>query len=219
MFKNTLIAMTALLMSSSLLAGTAKLETGGSITTMEYRGAGLLRMSGQYDGYMLHRDGKLFMVSGPPGRQMVIDAAAAFKMAGGMMPATGPNPVKLNSFSNSGRSETVAGIPGEVWDINYQDEKGNTQQRELVLSKDSRAREYSEAMYQMTRTMFRITGKDPAQAEVLSKELRDKGLGILRFGSEMKVLDLSGNDVPESRFALPSAPMQMPNFGNFQLQR
>lgn len=209
------LAVVAMLAGGSAWAGVAVLKSGKDVMQMEYVGDNLLRMGSGRDGYMVFRDGKIYMVSGEPGQETVIDAGAAFQMMRGMMPDTQPSASRVNSMTNTGRKETVAGIVGEVWSVSYVDENGKPQQGEFVLSGDKRARELRNAMHGMSRAFLKLAGKDPSQADVMVNELKQRGKGILRFNDEMTVTSLSGERVASSRFDLPAEPMAMPNMQGF----
>ncbi len=209
------LAIVAMLFGGSAWAGVAVLKSGKDVMQMEYVGDNKLRMGTGRDGYLVHRDGKVYMVSGEPGQETVIDAGAAFQMMRGMMPDTQPNASRVNSMQNTGRKETVAGIVGEVWSVSYVDENGKTQQSEMVLSGDKRARELRNAMHGMSRAFLKLAGKNPADADVMVNELKQRGKGILRFGDDMTVTSISGQNVASSRFDLPAEPMAMPNMQGF----
>lgn len=209
------LAVIAMLAGGSAWAGVAVLKSGNDVMQMEYVGDNLLRMGVGRDGYMIFRDDKIYMVSGEPGQETVMDAGAAFQMMGGMMPETQPHASGVNSMKNTGRKETVAGITGDVWTVSYVDDQGKTQQTDMVLSGDKRARELRNAMHGMTRAFLKLAGKDPGQADVMVNELKQRGKGILRFGNDMTVTSLSGERVASSRFELPAEPMSMPNMQGF----
>ncbi len=209
------LALVAMLAGGSAWAGVAVLKSGKDVTQIEYVGDNMLRMGTGRDGYMVFRDNKIYMVTGEPGQETVMDAGAALQMMQGMVPDTQPNASRVNSMSNTGRKENVAGIVGEVWSISYVDGNGQPQQSEMVLSGDKRARELRNAMHGMSRTILQLTGKDPAQADVMVNELKKRGKGILRFDDDMTVTSVSSERVASSRFDLPAEPMAMPNMQGF----
>lgn len=211
-YRHLLMGVLALGFAGAAQAGMASIQNEGGISQLEYRGAQYLRMATDAEGYMLHRDGRLYMVQGRPGQETVMDAGAMLQMFRGAMPDTGPQPQRIESLEPTGASETVAGISGEVWSLKYVDDKGRNQQTDLVLSKDARARELSEAFNGFSLTMLRLSGEDTAPAERMMAELKKKGRGILRYGNEMKVTYLSGDQIASSRFELPVEPMAMPDF-------
>lgn len=208
------LAMSFVVVGANVTAGTATIESDGERNTLEFRGEEYLRMQTDRDGYMLHRNGTLYVVSGAEGEETVIDASAAMKMFGGMMPDVGPSATGVHSLRNTGRRETVAGVKGEVWIADYTDEEGR-HQVEMVLSKDAAAREMRDAMMGFMRSMIKASGSNSDQADEMFEQLRKRGYGYLRVGNDMKVVALSGKKIDKGRFALPAEPMQMPSLGNF----
>ena len=209
------IAIPLLALNTSItLAGTATIESEGELSQLEYSGQQYLRMGTDRDGYMLHREGQLYIVSGDQGNETVIDASAAMQMFGSMMPEMGPSASGVHSLRNTGRKETIAGINGEVWIVDYSDEDGR-HQVEMVLSKEAAVREMRDALTGFARSVIHTTGANPDQANEVFNALQKRGYGYLRIGNEMKVVALSGEKVDKRRFVLPAEPMQMPNLSNF----
>lgn len=197
------------LAASTAMAGTAQIESGGQITTMEYRDGGLLRMGVSDESYMLVRDEKLYMVNGTPGQEMVIDASAVLGAIGSMVPEIAPTASEVVSIDKTGRRETVAGIPGEVWIFHYTDADGVEQSEEMVVSSDPRAAEFRDAMQDFGRSMMITMGQDPDAVGAMDDTLDTEGVGMLRVGDSMKVVSISRDTVSESRFELPAAPTDM----------
>jgi len=52
----------------------------------------------------------------------------------------------------------------------------------------------------------------------MDERLNEMDAGVLRYGSEMIVTSLSGEDIAAERFALPAAPMDMQGLGNMLRQ-
>lgn len=214
--RQTFILTAALLASASVAqAGTATIMGQGSSrpSTLEYRGADKLRMATDAQGYLLNRDGKLYMVQGSQGKETVIDAGNMLGKFGASTPK-GPNPSKIISLKKTGQSEKVAGIKGEVWSMRFVDSDGKQQDTDLVLSKDARVRELRDAMHGFTLALLGNDANGVAAAERMITELKQRGRGILRFGSDMTVTEITGTKVAKSRFELPAEPMAMPDFSS-----
>ena len=204
-----------LLASASALAGTAVIEAGSGEdiqrVDLEYR-PGLLRMQpqGMEEGTMIARDGKVYTV----GQGMVIEISSAMGMMADQLSnttSTGPDDVRrFVGFNNTGRRETVAGVGGEVYVLQYEDGNGKLVSEEMVVSKDAKARQLSEAMEDMTNSM-RAAMKKSETAEERKLAAALKGYGVLRFGQDFRVVSLSDKTPPTSRFELPAAPTQMPD--------
>jgi hypothetical protein len=204
------IAVALTLSSFPVLAGGwARIASTGEEMKLEYRGA-RLRMSvgGQgEDAYMLIRDGKIYSVSG----DMVIDAGSMMQAFGGQTKTPGDSLARFHALEATGRSETVAGISGEVHVLDFTDHDGRRQQKDVVLSEDDRVVALQEAFLRMTKTMAEATGTDTGGAADLEAAL--DGRGVLRMGNEMRVTEISGETPAAERFELPSEPKSMGDFG------
>lgn len=209
--------------------GKAVLESGEAEdkvqSSVEYDGKGALRMevAGEASNYMIFRDGKPYGVTLQDGHPIVMDLGAMMKAMGGMM--QGPQQqqalpgaseiAELRELRNTGRTETVAGVSGEVYELIYVDTQGKTQTDTLVLSKDAKAHELTKAMFAMSQSMATSIGHaEPAGTKKLESEIIGGKKGILRFGAQFRVISLSDAAPVSSRFELPAAPMQLPNMSD-----
>ncbi|HEY1075821.1 MAG TPA: hypothetical protein VGE51_03965 [Fontimonas sp.] len=214
--------------SAAWAGGSATLETSSDDdvgqTTVEYDGKGSLRMDGMGDqqkGYLLIRDNKAYSVINEGGTPVVIDLASAMTMLGALAKnnsaqgATAGNEVaRFISLDKTGASETVAGISGSVYKLTFIDDKGQQQTEELVLSKDSRARELTKALTAMGKQMARAADvPEPEGAAKMYAEIDGTRQGVLRYGSEFRVTAFSG-EPSAKRFELPAQPQQMPNLAD-----
>jgi len=200
------------------LAGTATITAGGEgqSMTFEYAGDDLLRMSTSEDTYMLVRDNTLFIVGDEGGEPMVFNASSMMRGFSGMIQQAAPAATtnEFVSLEKTGRSETVAGIKGDVYLLTMLEE-GTERTEEVVMTKDERAIEFRDALFMMARaTMAALDNpQSKANSEEMEARLRDTGLGILRVGSEMTVSRISGETVAAARFELPAEPMDMQGLG------
>lgn len=203
-----LAATVATLLAGTATAGTATIMNGKDATTIEYAGD-KLRMNTDDDGYMVIRDGRMYVVTDGT----VMDASSMMGMFGAAIPAPGPSAAKVEKLSNTGRTETIAGLRGEIWEIRYIDDDGRRKTSEVVLSGDARAREFQAAMGLMTRTLLSAAGKDTRGADVMLKEFESRKRGMLRMDDEFRVSAVTDQRVAEDRFSLPSEPVSLPGFG------
>lgn len=188
---------------------------------VEYDDAGALRMEAGQLGhsYTLLRDGNLYSVTDQPGQPpRVIDMAAMMRLAGNMAATVNHDPLgatdevaAITRLHDTGRTETVAGIQGRVHQLTYTDEAGSQETVELVLSDDRRVRDMQRAMQAMGLVMARAIGQvDAAEANLLQERLDDTGQGMLRYGDQYRLVEVSGQTPPASRFQLPAEPMAIP---------
>lgn len=206
------MATIAFAFSSLVLAGTATLEsrTGGSVD-LEYGDSKLrVSMPGTGGGYMLVRDNTMYIVSTQGGQTMVMDASA---MMIGMAPAAGqmaPTPFNSEfvSLKDTGRDETVADMAGDVYEFTYKDENGTEKTEEVVLSDDKRATELLDAIYSLSSIAGDMAGENAMEKGRELKERMDAmGVGVVRYGNEMRLTSVTTDAVPDARFELPAAPM------------
>lgn len=221
--KFTLIAL-LLAPLQALAGGKAVIEMGdgGERARMqvEYDDAGALRMGVEQTphSYTLLRDGSLYSVTAQPGQPpRVIDMAAMIRLAGSMAATAGHDPfsaagevASITRLEHTGRSESVAGIRGEVHRLTYTDDQGREHTEELVLSDDPRVREMQQAMQAMGMVMARALDQaDLAEGNLLQHRLDDAGQGLLRYGDQYRLVEVSSQAPPAARFELPAEPMAM----------
>ncbi|MBN7798415.1 hypothetical protein [Parahaliea mediterranea] len=203
---------------SASYADIAEVETeDGEVITFEYEGD-LLRINptGNEQGYMLMRDGKMYVVTQNDGQPMVLDMSSAFKMFGAMAGSTAPSTVESQvlSLQATGKSETLGGIQGEVYALRYIDHNGKEQSADMVLSKDPLARGFRDAIQSMAVNMAKSLDKDSFKDELeageqMQAKLQDLNMGVLRYGSDMRIRSIEDTNVAAERFALPAEPTDL----------
>lgn len=199
-------------------AGTATVIAGEGEQSMtfEYASNDLMRMSTSEDSYLLVRDNTLYIVGNEGGEPMVFNASSMMRGLSGMIQQAAPAATtnEFVSLEETGRSETVAGIVGDVYLLTVL-EDGSKRTDEVVMSGDARAIDFRNALFMMARaTMTALDDPDAAaNSKELEARLRDTGLGILRVGDEMTVSEISGDKVAAARFELPAEPMDMQGLG------
>ena len=170
---------------------------------------------------------KLYMVT-PQGDVMDMDMMGA--VAGAFMtPQAKQAMQKAPNVEATGRSESVAGIKGEVYRWVEGQHTG-----EVVLSADPRARSLGRAMEQLGDRMEKAFGDQ--QASRTYRQLRDspmlRGKGVLSAmetkGGGMRLLRVDEVALPAERFvlpmkpgamALPGLPNGIPNMNDPQMQQ
>jgi len=169
-------------------------------------------------GYLVVRDDAAYAVAEINGRPMVFDYAQAMATLGGLARSLAPPSLvtdgRFVNLTGPGRIETIAGLTGRVWLLTTVDKAGRERQDELVLTPDPRARELSDALLATGRIVARALPElDPQASERLALELRNRGSGLLRVGNSFLLERLDPATPPATRFALPSAPMTVPDLG------
>ncbi|MEO0436181.1 MAG: hypothetical protein AAF098_04675 [Pseudomonadota bacterium] len=212
-----LSALALALLSLGVNAGTATVKSseGDSITYEYSRDA--VRMGPEDSGtYSIIRDGKMYAVIVEDGETMVMDASSMLKSFAPMFKDSAPDEfsAELVSMKKTSRKETVAGVEGRVYEVTVKTESGEERTEELVLSTDRRAREFTDALFLMTKSFSEIGGEKAAkQAEEFRDRLDELDSGFLRYGSDMVITSIDSNKVSSERFELPAEPMDMSGIG------
>jgi len=210
----------ALLYANSVVAGSATVESAdGESVVFEYADGDKLRVNTrQDDTYMVVRDSTLYAVSYNNGQPMVVNASNVMQGFADMAKMTeqaapSGTTAELVSIEATGRRETVAGISGEIYEITTREE-GRDVTQEVVMSSDARAIEFRDALFTMAQASIQALDEElQKNSWEFRNELDAMNLGILRYGSEMKIAAIDGNRVAPSRFELPAEPVDMSNLG------
>ena len=226
----TIIGTLLLLASTQILAGsesgtaTFKGTEGGSsaISQFEYLNETTARMNMQSDGkdagsYMLFRDGKALVVANVEGQTMVMDMASMSKMASGFGTSAGQQTQgftsSIQSMKATGKSETVAGIKGELYKLKWT-ENGTIREDDLVVTRDTDVVGYTRAWMTVVRSIEGAGVKQEVKGDHLVARLEKDKLGILRLGERFELVSIDSKRPDESHFVVPAATMQMPDIGS-----
>ncbi|GAA5233804.1 hypothetical protein FOZ76_07060 [Verticiella sediminum] len=170
--------------------------------------------------YLLSRDGVLYAVSSVGNQPVVVSGNAVIGLlsgGGNRQFATGSEDIQqLLSLEPTGRSETVAGIRGEQYAVNYIDRSGRNRTENVVLSTDPDVVTLTRAVGQAAIDFQQRTGVDTQGARALLAELDKQNRGLLGFGQHYRLASLERGAPPAERFALPGAPMQLPSLNDLQ---
>lgn len=194
-----------------LAAGSATLANGSEVNTLAWQDAQTVRMDlSTEDGYMLLRDGKVYMVN-PQATGGMPPVMEVGSMMQGMVEAfadddsaASPLSHRIESIRSTGKKETVAGITGEVHDVVFTDDQGKTDSTQMVLTGDPLAVEMTEAYVALTGAML-----GPERMAEFRDALPKARRGLLRVGDDL-VVQAIGKEAPEAEaFELPAEPMNM----------
>jgi len=207
------VAALCLAVSPALADGTAVMEAGSPEGRMSlavaWSDAGALRvdMPGQ-PTYTLLRDGKAYVVTDLGGGAMVMDLTSMLRMGGsGVAPGgglglDGYTAAVVTDLRATGASETVAGLRGEVYEITWTDHAGAAHTDEIVLSDDPLALALSRVMQAYAETLGQ-------NIDARGAAVTQRGMGVLRYGRDFRLAEISGRAVSPDRFELPAPPMDM----------
>ncbi|MDO8861857.1 hypothetical protein Q6D67_09105 [Haliea sp. E1-2-M8] len=210
----------ALLLTLGLGAGPASADIAqvvnaeGDKMTFEYQGDQLRIDMNKDKNYMLVRGEEIYAVTDNDGEIMVIDVKQTLSMFGNMAQSAIPDMAAVNveSLEATGRSETVAGIQGEVYKLTYTDQEGKRQQSDLVLSADRRAMGFRDAVHRMASTLSSMLAQQGTH-DRLQAQLAAQNLGVLRYGEDMRVTAITETQVADARFVLPAEPTDLSGLG------
>lgn len=215
-------------------AGTATMTATGKQRTanlyLEYLGKDSLRMGSQSAtaGYFLMLDNKIYAVLGgdEEGQTEVLDMRELMQNMSGQLqrrreeaPPQGLDMIgQVDSVKDTGRKERVAGIEGEVWQLNYKTREGESTSTEIVLSDNAQVREMSQTMLHFAEQMAAISQRATPAAGLLD-QLKQLEVGMLRVGSYWTLDSISDKTPDKNRFALPAEPQAKPSLSTLMRLR
>ena len=209
------LALTVLTPLPLLAAGSATIKNGDDVSRMSWQDPQTVRTdTATEDAYMVLRDGKTYLVSTqidsgmPPVMEvgdMVQGLADALDEDGALTSPSARTP-RIESVRKTGRTETVAGIQGDVYDVTLVDDQGETSHQSMVLTSDALATE-------MTAAYFAISGSIVGTERVaeFTDALPARQRGLLRLGDDIVVQAISSAAPAADTFELPAEPV---NFGD-----
>ncbi|ART80381.1 hypothetical protein [Oceanisphaera avium] len=219
-----LAALSLLLPTLALAGGKATLVTtdqpmqmegqarGPSTMTLTWRDAKTLRMDVSEAGggtYLIMRDGKTYSVSQNNGQPIVMDMSAMGGLVKSMLPKGGDrdHPFgSIDSIKDTNTKETVAGIEGKVYQMQWTDPDGSKQAGEAVLTDDPVVVEMTHAYL---GAMSAMVGDE--YTRVYQDAMPKDNKGLLKVGEQFYVESISSAEPPASSFELPAEPMDMRN--------
>lgn len=230
LYLSFLVAVVALLVVGAAQAGgSASIVAGDNLddpgaqsvrSRIEFDTAKRVRVQADrgVDGYLLVRDAAAYAVANVNGQTLVFDYAQTMAQFGGMARSLAPRGLvtdgRFVNLTGPGRIETIAGFSGRVWLLTTVDKAGRERQDELVLTRDPRVRELTDALLATGRIVARAFPELDAEAnEQLATELRNRGTGLLRIGNSFLLERLDPATPAAARFMLPSEPMVLPDLG------
>lgn len=194
------------------LTGTFALA-GGQQFLVEYRDADHFRLSLDGAGFELMRGGELYLGIRNGERYNIMHIG---QMARQMQQLGGSNALagllggdrdRLPSearFEPLGRTETVAGITGEVYAVTTHSASG-ARTEEAVLASHPQLETMQAAVLDAAGQTLQLLGPGPAREHGrIIQQIREAGLGaVIRYGTEFRLVDLHDDTIPQARFELP----------------
>ena len=179
----------------------------GETLTIKYRDAKHVRLEVAKDSFVLVRDDKVWMVNRDGKKWTAMDMSQIGDMMKGFgmsgMPGAGKSDTAGQgevSFKRTGRTETVAGYEGRVYEVS--EGKGKT--REVVLTDHEDVKAASKAFLAMSGTMASNMGLGGFNPEQVMEAVEGQAeTGLLRHEGHMRLTGISKASLPDSAFELP----------------
>lgn len=196
----------------AVAAGTATIEgnsvdSTGSITIM-WQDDGAMRINADPsspENYMIAREGKIYSVFSNEGTPMVMEMGGMLKafgaMANDLQEGGQTIPASIESVEATGRSETVAGIKGNVYKVTVVNDDGTTKTDDAVFSSDANVTEMTRIYMETMLSIF-----DQNDPETFLQALPENERGLLRYGQEYRLASISGQAPSADQFKLPAQP-------------
>lgn len=210
--------------ASASLAGAGEIELESKtdsetvLMTFSYDGQDLARMTMQSTdregrGSMIMRDGKIYSAVTSDGQTVVIDMADMSKLANSFSNQDQSTELfysKLISLDKTGKTESIAGIKGDVYTMVW-DDNGTPRTSEIVLSQDKAVVDYTRAWINFGDRMADIFDIQRESDNDLRDTIVDEKVGILRMDDQFILTSLTTQRPSPATFELPADPMQVPN--------
>lgn len=185
----------------------------GDGVSIEYRDAENFRINLDAETYQLVRAGRMYLVASHQGEREVIPlsdvgeqltALGLGGMAQKMIGAQGAPVPEQVSFRPLGRTETVAGYAGEVYEVTTRDAHGE-RRAEAVAAADAELGAVQDALLSMAEQAIALLGYDTGSAESrLVRQVRAQNLGaLLRYDDEFRLREVLRGPVAEARLSVP----------------
>lgn len=175
----------------------AKSKDNSRALTFSYRNDQAVRIDVGDGAYMLVSGAKAYMVSTRNGETSVIDLQHNLpQLSPPAKPKSKPGTGKV---MKTGRTETIAGISGEVWELI--DSEGR--KHDMVVSNDKRVRALGKALATFAKRMGQAAGADMSM-DTAVREAQMQGGIMLRFDQTMVLQSLDDRSLPANHYQLPA---------------
>lgn len=173
---------------------------------------------GDVKSYLLFKEKQAQVIAEYQGNTLVMDLANISAMAQnlGVMSVLGIDSdtlqIDIISMQATGKKEKIAGIEGEVYELTWS--RNNVRQLdELVLSKNSQAWEYTEALASAVDTINSSSASINIKADLLLGRISKEKLGVLRLGNRFRLVSVLNKADDPARFNTPGTSFTIPGLG------
>lgn len=198
----------------------------GNLSTISIRDDHHIRIdTNEKDTYMLLIDQKVYMVHQENGQWSAVDMdqmAGLLKNFSRGTDSSGPQNFR-QKFTDTGRSETIAGYKGRVFEVETADETGKTKKDEIVLSNHPDIKKIQQGWIVFGGRMAQMLGQDSArklEQSLQSAEMKAHG-GMLRYGDDMRLQKVENPTLDPATYRLPPGVTmtEMPDMGKMPASR
>ncbi|HBC56181.1 MAG TPA: hypothetical protein DCZ03_03375 [Gammaproteobacteria bacterium] len=194
------------------ISGVWNIRQGGMNMRIDYRDDQHMRMEMAPGSYLLIQKDKTYAVT----NGTVLDLSAMGQQFEAMglnnlmqqqMEGRADKPLAKPEevLTKTNKTETIAGIKGEIYQLRFKDpQTGKMVNEEIVLTKDAKLVKLQQAMAKMAQSNMNRMGM--AQAPALNDSMQpylDRGMALLRYGDEMTLVSITETKLEDSRFELP----------------
>lgn len=179
----------------------------GSMVTLVTRDREHVRMDTSANSYMLLSSGKVYSVNCENGQCRTMDMGAMMSGTLGSMFGSSDETEYEVRYEKTGRTETVAGYKGTVYQAVTLENGKAISRDEMVLSTHSNIKKLTEAWIAMAEVMTRSMGD--AFGDSLDEAKKMGYGGMLRHGDNMRLHNLVIKNLNSSYYTLPSGAQQV----------
>ncbi len=169
--------------------------------------------------YLLFNNRQAQVVSFYAGNTLVMDLASMNQMAEslGVTKMLGIDSdnllVHVNRMQATGKKETVAGITGEIYLVDWS--RNNVKNRdEVVLSRSSLAWAYTATWIDAIEVISNSSPSINIRGDELLAKVKKEKLGILRFGNRFQLVSARSMQINPERFIAPDSSFDIPGLGD-----
>ncbi len=183
----------------------------GSTVKLSARDDQHIRMDTAADSYMLRTGAKTYMVQKEDEGWRATDMAQMASMMGGMFGQKKAPSVDdyTTTYKYSGRTETISGYKGKVYQVEVRDGAGKlVSSEEMVLSKSKDIRRINMAMMQIGSQMTGAAMPGMSKLTAAAQKEMDKYGSTLRYGKDMTLTSVKKPSLKASYYQLPTDTKQ-----------
>lgn len=176
----------------------------GNMVTLCTRDSKQVRMDTSPTSYTLLSGGKVYSVTCDEGPCQVMDLGAMAGMASGLsMFGGGKTDVR---YEKTGRTETIAGYKGTVYNVLVFEDGKQTSREEVVLSTHANLQKVNEGWLAIAEAMTQSMGQ--SFKDTLDESKKMGYGGMLRYGNQMRLKSLATKSLDSAYYKLPANAQQ-----------